>query len=281
MTVFQVRREDQGVLTVVAHPSRTTGPFTRHLRSIAVREWKEPSEPLLRGARNVFVVSSSLGLPDVKDYVRAANNRHALRALFVRLSSEAEGELLPQLLDRAGLRMVRNMVVHSGMEVPRRVIGAWLAGGQKQLIAQATVVEDRLLVLSCATERFEVPFESMRALARIPGAERSNFEIASDGSYLHWPSVDLHIDLDSIRYATDDDWRRREDLKRAASDKRFGQAIAALRRETGLRQRDVEGLSERQVRRIESGSRPSVTSLEALAKAHSMSLNEYLGSLFT
>ena len=63
-------------------------------------------------------------------------------------------------------------------------------------------------------------------------------------------------------------------------DKKFVQAIAAFRTLNGLRQTDIPGLTDRQVRGIEKGER-SVTlkSLSALAKAHKMSLKNYMNEV--
>jgi len=62
---------------------------------------------------------------------------------------------------------MRNTLVHTNSVVPKRVINAWTMGAQEQLIADATVIGDRLLVLSCAIEKLEVPFDSLPALKRI------------------------------------------------------------------------------------------------------------------
>jgi len=63
-------------------------------------------------------------------------------------------------------------------------------------------------------------------------------------------------------------------------NKAYGAAIEALRKDKRLRQRDVEGLTPRQVGRIESGQcRATLSALRKLAKAHGMSVSEYLEEL--
>ena len=56
-------------------------------------------------------------------------------------------------------------------------------------------------------------------------------------------------------------------------------AIAALRKDRCLRQTDIPGLSERQLRRIEDSGAVSVRTMEHLADAHGMVLAEYLDAL--
>lgn len=178
----------------------------------------------------------------------------------------------------ANVRTLRNTLVHSGAapSVPRRILLAWTLGAQDELIAAARVVENRLLVVSCAMDRLELSFEEVPALKRLPEKEREHFEIAEDGSYVRWPGADVDLDLDALRYHTNAAHRRRTDRERLARDERFGSAVAAVRGRHSLRQTDIKGLSARQVRRIEKGQGASLSSLEKLAWAHRMETGDYL-----
>ncbi len=231
----------------------------------------------LSKAHNVFVLSSATDLPSVSQFVREANRAHKLRALFVR--QDVDLPFFATMLYRADVRTLRNLVVHSGTDIPHRMIFAWSVGAQDQLIAAANVTADRLFVLSCANEQLEVPFDAISGLAKITVNERGEFEIAKDGSYIHWPKLDIHLDLDEIRCATDPQWRAEVAAQSIEYDTNFGKAVAALRKDLGLRQSDIENLSERQVGRIERGSRPRLDSLKKLAKTHEMKINEYLEAI--
>jgi hypothetical protein len=133
-----------------------------------------------------------------------------------------------------------------------------------------------LFVLSCALQAYEVAFEKMPALRRIPVAERARFEVDEDGSYIHWADPDIHIDLDAIRAAIDPEEHAKAETAKALHDGRYGAAIAKLRLAKGLKQSDVEGLSERQVRRIEKGEGTTFEALRRLAAAHRMDFDPYL-----
>jgi len=169
--------------------------------------------------------------------------------------------------------------VHSGPIIPRRVINAWNIGAQDQLIANASLIGNKLFVVSCALEEFEIGFDAYPALRSIPKNERTNFEVIEDGSSVHWPDSDIHLDLDDIRYATIPDWRARSKKIQVEHDSKFGEAIALLRKRHDLRQSDIKGLSERQVRRIESGERTTTESLELLSAACGIELDEYLNEV--
>lgn len=230
--------------------------------------------------KHLFVEVSASLLPRVTEIVKAANETKYLRALFIR--EDVDAKLFPQILQRADLRLMRNMLVHSKNDwtTPERVLNAWRMGSEDDLIATAAVFGDQLDVLTCALERLEVPFDKIPALKALPVERRSNFEIDEVGSFIHWPEQDVHIDVDVVRYAIDDKWRVKCDLERLSHNRDFGKAIASLRKEYNLRQHDIESLTDRQVRRIESGvARPSVATLRILAKAHHLPFDNYLKKL--
>ena len=237
---------------------------------------RSKSLPAARRYQHLFVLCSALHLPEAAKFVSEMNREHRLQALFVRTDVPA---LLPQMLERAGLRSLRNMLVHSNSSVPHRVLTAWLRNAQAELIADATVADDRLIVISCEPKTYEVRFDQMPALRKIAPRKRRDFEIAEDGSFIWWPSVDIHLDLDAIRTVSDPAWRKKSECIRRAYGREFGAAIAALRKDHGLRQTDIPGVSERQLRRIEESGAVSVRIMEQLARAHKMTLAHYMDAV--
>ena len=147
---------------------------------------------------------------------------------------------------------------------------------QSELIATASVADDRLIVISCEPKTYEVGFNAMPALKKISRKHRRDFKIAEDGAFIHWPSEDIDLDLDAIRSATDPLWRKKSERIRRAHGREYGRAIASMRRAHDLKQSEVDGISERQLRRIEQTGYVSVSVLEKLAKAHRLPLDRYL-----
>ncbi|ELS47979.1 DUF2442 domain-containing protein, partial [Microcystis aeruginosa] len=146
--------------------------------------------------KNIFICTSLTGLKAVSDIVRTANDKHHLRGLFIR--ENIDSIYLPQLFKRANLRTLRNTLVYRDFTLPTRVINAWIWGAQEHLIATALVIGESLLISRCDFDELEIPFASMPALQRIPLEERENFIIAEDGSYIHWPVVDIHLDIAAL-----------------------------------------------------------------------------------
>ncbi len=93
-------------------------------------------------------------------------------------------------------------------------------------------------------------------------------------------SADIHLGWEQFEGAVDETAYLKAKQQVEGFNKAYGAAIEALRKEKGLRQSDIEGLTPRQVGRIESGQcRATLSALRKLAKAHHMSVNEYLEEL--
>jgi hypothetical protein len=159
------------------------------------------------------------------------------------------------------------------------MVRAWASGTQRDSIATATVIQDRLIAISCAVEPFELGFGELPALERIPVESRGDFEIDPDGVFIHWPKPDVHLDLDDIRLVRDPAKRARARAARAAHDAAFGAAVRKLRLLRRIRQADVAGVSTRHIRRIENGYMPGEEAIDALAAAHGMDPDDYLNEL--
>jgi hypothetical protein len=247
-------------------------PSGQNIRVVA-----KPTAEIAAHGHNLFVLTTATLLGNVSAFVSAANKRNQLRALFVRY--DMGPEWVPQMFELANLRTMRNTIIHSDFQVPSRILRAWQANAQEELIADAKVAGEDLFIVSCEPETYRVPFASVPTLRRMPVEERSNFRLAADGSYLHWPVQDIHLDLDALLVAIEPERRSRAEKVKRAYGRRYGEAIARLRTQTGLRQSDIEGLSEREVRRIESGGEATVDSLRKLAAAHQMDLPAYLDKI--
>lgn len=234
-------------------------------------------EKRLRLAKHIFVISTALELKNTAEIIREANNAHRLRAIFV--YQETNQNWITQILDRAHLRTLRNLLVHSDWNIPRRVLTAWKYGAQENLIADAAIIDNNLFVLDCALNTHEIPVRCIPALSRINGKDQNQFVVSEEGSHITWPNYDLDINLDSIRLALDPREADKASARRLVHDQWFGEAIARFRKNKQLRQDQISGLSDRQLRRIEGGEHTTVKSLERLASAHGLSLGNYLTCL--
>ncbi|HEX4340991.1 MAG TPA: helix-turn-helix domain-containing protein, partial [Polyangiaceae bacterium] len=128
---------------------------------------------------------------------------------------------------------------------------------------------------NCEPVRFEAQTSLIPALASMKPEELEKFEI--DGTTLRWPKHDVDISVETIRYASEPTFRAQQDAAARRDANRYAAAMKRVRRARGLKQRDFDGLSERQVRRLENGdSVPHADTLRLLASAFGISVNEYM-----
>jgi DNA-binding transcriptional regulator YiaG len=162
----------------------------------------------------------------------------------------------------------------------RRLVNARLVGAEQRYIASALIEGDKLVVWSCEPKRYEVRASAIPALARVSTSDLPDFELSESGSALHWDAGDVDLNLDGILYYVDPKVRREQDKATRQEAATYAGAIRALRESRGLRQDDIAGLTERQVRRVEQGeSTPRSETLRKLAAAHGLSLDGYLKEL--
>ncbi len=163
----------------------------------------------------------------------------------------------------------------------KRIALAHQSEATERLIAFATVSPDGFLsVWSCEPRQYVVPHTEIPALASLTDKQLREFVVSDSGSRISWPAKDVDLTLDDVRYRCDEDFLRKKDRETRHSLKRYGRAIRALREEKGLRQSEIAGLTDRQIRRIEAGLvTPHAETMQKLAGAHGMNLPEYLNAL--
>jgi hypothetical protein len=205
-----------------------------------------------------LLFQGSLPSRAVADRVAWLNVRNEERVFFVAEDGDREVALAQRLLIALD---------HAGAE--NRIVDAWWEGMT-------------LLVVSPTREGFRklrVPLERLPALQRLPDDQRREFEIDEEGTFLYWPGGDIHLGWEQFEYAVDKAAGLKAKQQTAAFNRAYGAAIRKLRREKGLRQSDIKGLTARQVGRIESGSRATLSALRKLAAAHGLAVNEYMDEL--
>jgi hypothetical protein len=226
------------------------------------------------GSYKLVVLVRATNLGEVAALVSVANRANRLRALLI--ESDVDTDWTLYMFDRAKLRVLRNVLVHQGPEIPMRFLSAWARGIEDHVVATATAFDDRLAVRNCAMKSFEIGFDAYPALARIPSSERSMFAIDPDGLFLHWAGADVHLTMEDLFLATNPKLREQAITRRLASDRAFGAAVRTLRQKHHLKQTDIQGLTARHVRRVEHGFVPGEGALLRLAAAHGMDPDAYL-----
>ena len=168
----------------------------------------------------------------------------------------------------------------SESEVIQRLVTGMAEDDDGETIVDAWIEGEELVLLSPAFERMRIPHSKLVRFLGSGDSEFSRFEIDEDGRFLYWPDSDTHLGWKQLEQLINPAVAIRDKKKNDDFRHRYGQAIRGLREERGLKQTEIDGLTDRQLRRIEQGQQ-MVTSkaLTALAKAHKLEVAEYMNEL--
>jgi uncharacterized protein DUF2442 len=247
-----------------------TASDIKHMRQlqIVVLSHADENQPLLTDKRVEPALSSAFHLlftdptthPDqVAQWMRMTKIRSESRLHVVKVD-HLEAPQVSQLLGRVCFAFAPD-------ETRGNIIDAYFAG-------------DTLLVRGPKHRMLHVPVSSVPSLRGQPRHVLQNFQIDSDGSFIYWPDLDVHLGWNQFLQAVDPEALRKAHQRSAHFNKRFGAAIRKLREEAGITQSKIKGLTERQLRRIEQGGcRATRGALAALARTHELEVNAYLERL--
>jgi hypothetical protein len=179
-----------------------------------------------------------------------------------------------------------HVVKVDGLEAPQvsqllgRVCFALGRDGSRGSIIDAYLAGNSFLVRGPRHRMLHVPVSSVPALRGQPHDKLRSFQIDPDGSFIHWPDLDVHLGWNQFLQAVDSAELLKAQQRSAGFNERYGAAIRKVREAAGILQSKVEGLTERQLRRIEQGEcRATTAALTALAKAHRLDTNAYMERL--
>jgi len=159
----------------------------------------------------------------------------------------------------------------------RRMKAAVSADESDRRIWDARIEGDVLRVISPSFKRLEIAISSISSLSGASKTSVQNFEIDSDGSFIYWPELDVHLGWEQLVQIADPEAAQKAQRKSKAFNIRYGAAIKKVRQLEGLPARAIPGLSAKQVGRIERGEcRSTSQALQKLADAHGVALDKYM-----
>ncbi len=143
------------------------------------------------------------------------------------------------------------------------------------MIVHASIADGLLHVVSSEPKHLVVSLREIPALAGRETHEQSKFEIDEDGSFLFWPTLDVHLGWEQLQQINDPKLAVKAKQRTKDFNIHYGKAIRVAREKAGLK--SVPGLSDALLHQIETGKcRVTSKIIETMAKAHQVSPNEYL-----
>jgi hypothetical protein len=186
--------------------------------------------------------------------------------------------LLPQLVSQPRISFLESIfrkVVAAEVLLSAEELGEALVAPQRaELFVGGTVDWDdnALVLLRGNLEQLSVPFEWF---SRLPGRnpDPARFALIDYGNTVKLG--DYEAASDAILYDFDPRFRRRARALRRQEDNTLGGSIRRLRNQRGLRQSDFAPISEKEIRRIETGEvlQPQQLTLECIATKLGISPN--------
>jgi hypothetical protein len=248
-----------------------------------------------RTIKNWRTLSSGSGVPLLVAWTSTFIDREKIRRLrnlkrakiFLLFQGDLPFEAVADRMVWLGLHDDKRIcIVAEDKEVEtfvERILLALDRGGYEGRIIDARWEGDTLVVVSPAANCFNklrVPLEKLPVFQGRNRQELENFEIDEEGIFIYWPDLDIHLGWEQFEQAVDKGAYLKAKQQSEAFNKAYGVAIRELRQESQLRQSDIKGLTPRQVGRIERGEcRATHNALSKLARAHKMSISDYMNAL--
>lgn len=229
------------------------------------------------------VLGTAHGRAALAGLVQAASRRDGAALVLFALASMAgvaTGLALLAAVAHVARQTREEPFIAPSPDAVRRIVLARRGGAEKELMASVNIEDGKLVAWTCEPKRLEVAVSDIPVLANLSPDALPRYELSDSGSRLRWPDSDVDLNLDTIREYADPDVRHEHEARARQEAARYAGAIRRLREERGLKQSDIEGLTDRQVRRLEQGDTvPQIDTLKKLAAAHGMHIDAYLGEL--
>ncbi len=162
----------------------------------------------------------------------------------------------------------------------RRICFACGKNEARGSIIDAYLTGDVFHVLGPKHRILHVPVDKLPPLNGLSHEVLRTFDVDQDGSFIHWPGPDIHLGWTQFLQAACPEELQKARQQTEGFNSRYGEAIRKLRLAAGIPQSRVEGLTERQVRRIEQGEcRATAAALKSLAAAHGLDSNHYMDQI--
>lgn len=146
-------------------------------------------------------------------------------------------------------------------------------------IIDAYVVGGSLTVFMGDLTIRDFPIDQVPSLRSLEPELLRAVEVDIDGSFVTWPDTDIHLGPSQLLQAVDPSKLAEIEIERFRFEN-SAMALKHMRAERGLRQRDIQGLSERQVSRLENAeSRLTADAAEKWASSLELSMGDFLDEL--
>jgi hypothetical protein len=253
------------------------------LPSSEIRPWDKLSIKRLQRFKNPFLIFSPYSaLLKAKEELRELKEleKELFKGLVLSVDPDIYTISGPYLKEDLTDSIKKKIVEVSDIHIIKRIYQAWKLGAQEDLIADFNIdSHGNLFLRSCDFKVYSCHAGLFNSLKDMTKKERENFTLDNDGSYIHWPTGDIHLDLDSFKIKLDENYKKKVLKENLKFQKDLGAKLKNLRLSKGLLQKDFT-LSPKTISRYEHGEEiPTYKALEKIAKAYKMDIDELMATL--
>lgn len=215
------------------------------------------------------------------EFIRDLHKLEKFLGMVLNVDSELytlSSQVIEKMATKSTITKIRPV---SDIAAITRVIHAWKIGAQEDLIAEFKVDDNGYFyLLGCNLEMHWGHFSKLGVFKENELKRFKQFEIDKHGSYLHWKSGDIHLDLTSIKAALDSEFKDKLLVEGVRANKDFGRKMKKVREQYKYSQGDFKGLSDKQIRRYEQGDAfPTMKALKTISESLKMTVDEYVSAV--
>lgn len=148
-------------------------------------------------------------------------------------------------------------------------------GDPSELILDISYTSTTITFITADFRKFTIPFTFIKGWKSLNAKDK--YDIQPEFSAIIFGRDKLFFPFEEVLYAKDPKYRERIDRENAPRRKKLGKKIRELRLKYNKRQKEMAGISEREVSRIEQGRVwPSFKTQRKLAEALGISFKRFL-----
>lgn len=182
------------------------------------------------------------------------------------------------LTEDFGKSILRKMATVEDLKVINRFIHAWKIGAQNDLIADFKVNHrNQFYLLDCSLNLSQGNLGGIDLFSNATNEQIQKMEIDEHGNFIFWEDLDYHLDLGFFKGELDQEFKKKQIAKSLERNKNLGLKMKLFRESKGVTQGSFENISDKQIRRYESGAMyPTFKSLTSIAKRFDLTVTQYL-----
>lgn len=177
-------------------------------------------------------------------------------------------------LKRSALKKIQTFDNEQSIE---RLIHSWKIHAQDDLIADFKVAGEYFYLIGCNLQEIRGSLREFKVFRDANEEDLSNFVLDEHGSFIHWPKLDVDLDMNSFKAKFEEGFDKKLKLKKVEKMSEFGGKLKKFRESNGLNQSSFEGINPKTIGRYEKGEYSiSYKNLQKISQKFGLSVDRFI-----